>query len=85
MQVFAKPFVHAFDGHRDGISALAINKKSLRSFVSGSHNGEVNYLDHGLLHCLQKVTAVLLHLEHLGIMRVMLGLRVRRFLNTALL
>ena len=41
-QVFAKPFVHAFDGHRDGISALAINKKSLRSFVSGAHNGEVS-------------------------------------------
>ena len=40
--MFAKPFVHAFDGHRDGISALAINKQSLRAFVSGAHDGEVH-------------------------------------------
>jgi len=44
-KVFAKPFVHAFDGHRDGISALAINKKSLRSFISGAHNGEIRVWD----------------------------------------
>ena len=41
VQVFAKPFIHAFDGHKDGVSCIAINKKSLRSFVSGDHDGEV--------------------------------------------
>eukprot|EP00656_Telonema_subtile_P029261 TRINITY_DN3241_c0_g1_i5.p1 TRINITY_DN3241_c0_g1~~TRINITY_DN3241_c0_g1_i5.p1 ORF type:complete len:454 (+),score=97.97 TRINITY_DN3241_c0_g1_i5:197-1558(+) len=44
-KVFAKPFVHAFDGHKDGISAIAINKKSLKSFVSGAHDGEIRVWD----------------------------------------
>lgn len=44
-KVFAKPFVHAFDGHRDGISCISVNKTNLRSFVSGAHDGEIRVWD----------------------------------------
>merc|ERR1712166_1448890 len=44
-KVFAKPFIHAFDGHKDGISCIALNKKSLKCFVSGAHDGEIRVWD----------------------------------------
>ena len=40
-RVFAKPFLGAFDGHRDGISSLCKHPTQLRYLFSGSCDGEV--------------------------------------------
>lgn len=38
-KIFAKPFIHSFQGHSDGISALAKSPHVLNRFISGSHDG----------------------------------------------
>ena len=38
-KIFAKPFVHAFQGHSDGISALSKCPMALNKFISGAHDG----------------------------------------------
>lgn len=38
-KMFAKPFVHSFSGHSDGISALAKSPHVLNKFISGAHDG----------------------------------------------
>lgn len=44
-KVFAKPFVGALDGHMDSVYSMAVNKKSLVSFVSGACDGEIKIWD----------------------------------------
>jgi DDB1- and CUL4-associated factor 13 len=39
-KLFAKPFVHAYEGHQDGISCLARGRKNLGILGSGSFDGE---------------------------------------------
>jgi WD repeat and SOF domain-containing protein 1 len=38
-RIFAKPFLHNFQGHSDGISALGKSTLLLNKFISGSHDG----------------------------------------------
>ena len=40
-KVFAKPFLHAFDQHSDGIFCMAKNRYNLTDMISGSANGEL--------------------------------------------
>lgn len=40
-RVFAKPFITALDGHRDGVNCLAKNPESVTSMLSGSCDGEI--------------------------------------------
>lgn len=44
-RVFAKPFLGAFDGHRDGICSLSKHPTQLRYLFSGSCDGEVRLWD----------------------------------------
>jgi WD repeat and SOF domain-containing protein 1 len=44
-KIFAKPFVHSFEGHSDGISAMARCTLVLNKFISGAHDGEVKIWD----------------------------------------
>eukprot|EP00245_Coleochaete_scutata_P003620 TRINITY_DN15364_c3_g1_i2.p1 TRINITY_DN15364_c3_g1~~TRINITY_DN15364_c3_g1_i2.p1 ORF type:complete len:453 (-),score=80.22 TRINITY_DN15364_c3_g1_i2:521-1879(-) len=44
-KVFAKPFMGAMAGHRDGISCMAKNPRRLNCLVSASHDGEIRLWD----------------------------------------
>lgn len=44
-KIFAKPFIHSFAGHSDGISALSKCPLSLNKFISGAHDGEIKIWD----------------------------------------
>jgi len=43
-RVFAKPFVGALDGHRDGVYALARHPSRLALIASGSADGGTNII-----------------------------------------
>ena len=53
--MLAKPFVHSFEGHSDGISALAKSPLVLNKFISGAHDGEVKIWDIAERTCLVSV------------------------------
>lgn len=40
-RVFAKPFIGDLDGHKDGISCMAMSPESLSTIVSGAYDGEI--------------------------------------------
>ena len=44
-RVFAKPFLGALDGHRDGVYCMAKNRQILTQIASGSGDGEVRLWD----------------------------------------
>mmetsp|Transcript_30858 Transcript_30858/g.100457 ORF Transcript_30858/g.100457 Transcript_30858/m.100457 type:complete len:458 (-) Transcript_30858:70-1443(-) len=44
-RIFAKPFVGALQGHKDGISALATSPTTLGNLVSGAFDGEIRVWD----------------------------------------
>ncbi|CAG0887048.1 unnamed protein product [Cyprideis torosa] len=46
-RVFAKPFIGALDGHKDVVSCMSKNPKSLRQMASGAMDGEVILWDLG--------------------------------------
>lgn len=43
-RVFAKPFIGALDGHRDGVNCLCKHPTSLSFLLSGACDGEVTLL-----------------------------------------
>jgi len=45
LQIFAKPFIGAMDGHIDAVSCMAKNPNHLKAIFSGSMDGG-NYLLH---------------------------------------
>lgn len=67
-RVFAKPFVGALEGHRDGINCLAKHPKSLSTVISGACDGEVKIWNLATRKCSRTVQA------HDGFVR---GLSVR--------
>lgn len=67
-RVFAKPFVGALEGHRDGINCLAKHPKSLSTVLSGACDGEVKIWNLATRKCIRTVQA------HDGFVR---GLSVR--------
>ncbi|KAL1259960.1 hypothetical protein QQF64_010537, partial [Cirrhinus molitorella] len=56
-KVFAKPFVAALDGHRDGISCITKHNKSLSTVLSGACDGEVKVWNLPKRQCLRTVQA----------------------------
>lgn len=40
-RIFAKPFIHNLEGHKDGVSCVAKHPGKLSNLLSGSFNGEV--------------------------------------------
>ncbi|XP_073703717.1 DDB1- and CUL4-associated factor 13 [Garra rufa] len=56
-RVFAKPFVAALDGHRDGISCITKHAKSLSTIISGACDGEVKVWNLPKRECLRTVQA----------------------------
>ncbi|KAH9743827.1 DDB1- and CUL4-associated factor 13 [Citrus sinensis] len=44
-KIFARPFIGALDGHRDGISCMAKNPNYLKGFFSGSMDGDIRLWD----------------------------------------
>lgn len=44
-KVFARPFVGAMDGHRDGVSSMAKNQALLKGIFSGSEDGDIRLWD----------------------------------------
>ncbi|KAL2650837.1 hypothetical protein R1flu_018965 [Riccia fluitans] len=44
-KVFAKPFLGAISGHRDGVSSMAKNPRRLNCLLSGSMDGEIRLWD----------------------------------------
>ncbi|CAM9525407.1 unnamed protein product [Chrysoparadoxa australica] len=44
-RIFAKPFVGAMDGHKDGVYCSAPSRKSLVQFISGACDGEIKVWD----------------------------------------
>ncbi|ESQ54406.1 hypothetical protein EUTSA_v10025176mg [Eutrema salsugineum] len=44
-KIHAKPFMHAMDGHRDGISCMAKNPNYLKDIFSGSMDGDIRLWD----------------------------------------
>lgn len=44
-KIFAKPFVGALDGHRDGVYCMASVRTNLVPFISGSCDGEIRVWD----------------------------------------
>ena len=40
-KIFAKPFLHAFDEHSDGVSVMAKSHHNLTDMLSGSADGEI--------------------------------------------
>lgn len=38
-KIFAKPFIHSFKGHSDGISAMSKCPNAVNKFISGAHDG----------------------------------------------
>ena len=40
-RVFAKPFLGALDGHKDGVQCLCLHPSKLSFALSGSYDGEV--------------------------------------------
>lgn len=64
-RVFAKPFLGALDGHKDGVICLCKNKQRLNSIFSGSCDGEIRYWNLTTRRCLQHIQA------HTGFVRGM--------------
>lgn len=44
-RIFAKPFIGALEGHRDGVYCIAKNRYRLSEIASGSGDGEVRIWD----------------------------------------
>jgi hypothetical protein len=44
LQIFAKPFIGAMDGHIDAVSCMAKNPNHLKAIFSGSMDGGNNLL-----------------------------------------
>ncbi|KAH9792276.1 DDB1- and CUL4-associated factor 13 [Citrus sinensis] len=44
-KIFARPFIGALDGHRDGVSCMAKNPNYLKGFFSGSMDGDIRLWD----------------------------------------
>ncbi|GJN38254.1 hypothetical protein PR202_gb27280 [Eleusine coracana subsp. coracana] len=47
LQIFAKPFIGAMDGHIDAVSCMAKNSNYLKAIVSGSMDGDIRLWDIG--------------------------------------
>ncbi|KAG9478663.1 hypothetical protein GDO78_012358 [Eleutherodactylus coqui] len=56
-RVFAKPFVAALEGHRDGINCMAKHPKSLSTVLSGACDGEVKIWNLTTRKCTRTVQA----------------------------
>ncbi|KAL4616996.1 DDB1- and CUL4-associated factor 13 [Arapaima gigas] len=56
-RVFAKPFIAALDGHRDGVNCMAKLPTSLSTLLSGSCDGEVKVWNLPTRKCLHTVQA----------------------------
>lgn len=56
-RVFAKPFVGALEGHRDGINCLAKHPKSLSTVLSGACDGEVKIWNLATRKCSRTIQA----------------------------
>jgi len=56
-RVFAKPFICALDGHKDGISCMTKNPKSLSSIISGSYDGEIKIWGLQTRECVKTIQA----------------------------
>ncbi|KAI3381010.1 hypothetical protein SNEBB_005002 [Seison nebaliae] len=54
-RVFAKPFMGALDGHKDGIDSLMKHPKDLSWFVSGSGDGEIRLWNIQSRQCLSTI------------------------------
>jgi WD repeat and SOF domain-containing protein 1 len=50
-KIFAKPFVGALDGHRDGVYCMSPIRTNLVPFISGSCDGELRVWDLGSRKC----------------------------------
>ncbi|XP_044501362.1 DDB1- and CUL4-associated factor 13-like isoform X2 [Mangifera indica] len=44
-KIFARPFIGAMDGHRDGVSCMAKNPNYLKGLFSGSMDGDIRLWD----------------------------------------
>ncbi|KAF9587621.1 hypothetical protein IFM89_004453 [Coptis chinensis] len=44
-KIFAKPFIHAMEGHLDAVSCMAKNPKYLKGIFSGSMDGDIRLWD----------------------------------------
>ncbi len=51
-KMFAKPFLGALEGHRDGVYCSATSPASLVAFLSGAGDGEVRVWDLSTRLCL---------------------------------
>jgi len=51
VQIFAKPFIGAMDGHIDAVSCMAKNPNHLKAIFSGSMDGGTYLLLENLLSC----------------------------------
>ncbi|KAG8570282.1 hypothetical protein GDO81_011191 [Engystomops pustulosus] len=56
-RVFAKPFVAALEGHRDGINCISKHPKSLSTVLSGACDGEVKIWNLSTRKCTRTVQA----------------------------
>ena len=56
-KMFAKPFVGALDGHRDGVWCTASCRRSLVEFLSGACDGEVKAWDLAQRRCVWTLAA----------------------------
>lgn len=44
-KIFAKPFLHAFDQHSDGVSVMSKSHQNMTDMLSGSADGEIIFWD----------------------------------------
>ncbi|XP_062621327.1 DDB1- and CUL4-associated factor 13-like [Saccostrea cucullata] len=56
-RVFAKPFIGALDGHRDGVNCLCKHPTSLSSLLSGACDGEVRVWNLAKRNCVTTLQA----------------------------
>ncbi|XP_019628611.1 PREDICTED: DDB1- and CUL4-associated factor 13-like [Branchiostoma belcheri] len=64
-RVFAKPFVGALDGHRDGVNCMAKHPGSLSTLLTGACDGEIKIWNLGSRDCRRTIQA------HTGFVRGM--------------
>lgn len=56
-KIFAKPFVHALDGHKDGVYCMSTIRSNLVPFISGSCDGEIRVWDLSTKRCVWNTIA----------------------------
>lgn len=56
-KIFAKPFVQALDGHKDGVYCMSTIRTNLVPFISGACDGEIRVWDMASKRCLWNTIA----------------------------